>query len=1107
MLVRALNPDPPAMEKPAPLLRCEVVGQTVVSIGEKQLAAEGELVLALALFLGLNAGEEVPRDFVAHMFWPAYDAESARHSLRQLVYRVRALGVAVSAHGDSIELARGAVSLDYTDLLAMQPSRDVYLRYGRFDVLPDYAPPISPLFARWVEEFRERLGIRLRSGLVACIADARSRGRYREVSQLARHCLALDPLNEEATLGLAEATALEGNKVRALEMLAAYQVDLGASPALQLQTDLLRRRIAERLNVYSTQPHDVPMIGREDAMECLLRGVHELSSGSARAVLVTGEAGIGKTRLLTEFARVTAMHSVRTVVLRCHPGWPEQPLTAITDLVTTLLQLPGALGCSPDAMAALRDLTSALPRRSDAGMYAGDAEAMLANLRWSVVDLFEAVMQEKNLVLLIDNVQWLDELSEHFLDHVLRRCAKRPLYVVMTSREGAEGAGGGREVVRPLLATEHRVALRPLDDDMARALVRQVVELTDRVLPEVSVGNCVRRCGGNPYFLSEMVRFYLISGPDAEPPVTLRMFLENRLRRVSKSARRALEVVAILGAFSTLRRIQRVTGLRAFASLEALEVLHREGLVDFRDDKCLVRHDVIGELVGSELSPLARRVLHLRAAKVFFEDTRSSQDPILLGECGQHLLDSGDHLRAPRGAHILARRLLQLGAAEKAAELAVAAERRIDGESARLECRVTAARALRALGRWEHVRTLCVDVGNAQATSGDRRALTDLAIMLAEADLSAGGLRPDLLEFVTGIAESNEVEWPQRLRASRVAVTAADHRWDRELANRVAEVLGRAPSVAGELGAMLITSQMILSTVQCDWDATQAHAARLIDHARSIRSRSLRSQSVRFAANGLLRCGDISGARALLRESCALSTGIDHWWHILNHHLLGFVIELQDGEIAAANASLAAAREVSTKLPASRRLQLDMLVMTDELAVESGAKPTMPWIDHRKLRDEIRSADPRLWQTLLGVLLLHPRTISRRNVHRSLQAELRDTLHSMANAGWQDFAVYALGTSYVASGAEDVARAEVRLYLERNRGERAKLRPQLGMLTTQLGIVPDQAVTLRWPSGTMRTVLSTTRRSGEQTRVRATQHCYETSASRRGAESRGAKDS
>ncbi|MFN8581205.1 MAG: AAA family ATPase [Gemmatimonadaceae bacterium] len=740
-----------------------------MSVGDARLASEGELVFGLALYLAMNAGAEVSRDAVAHLLWPSHGTDAARHCLRQLVYRLRALGVPLAPSGDTVDLPADRVIVDAHTLFAGEPSRQAYLQIERFDVLPDYAPTFSKPFSLWLEQVREQLCVKLRHGLMACIADARARGRYREVSQLATHCLSLDPLNEEATLGLAEAAALAGNKVRALRILDDYRADLGASPTLTLQTDILRRRIAERLNVYGAQPDDVPMVGREDAVEYLLRGLHAMSSGVPQQLLIIGEPGVGKTRLLSEFQKIAAVHGVRPVVLRCHPGWDDQPLTAITELASTLLQLPGALGCSPDAMLALRELTSGTTRRSDSALYATDGEAVLANLRWAVLDLVEAVMQERHLVLMIDNLQWLDPLSESFLTYIIPRCHAKPLYVILTMREEDERRDGkGRH---PLAMIEHRMTLAPLDDTSARQLVHEVLDLVARSLSEAAIHACIRRCGGNPYFLSELTKFLLVAGPDAAAPVTLRTFIEFRLGKVSRSARRALQAVGILGRFATAERIRRILQSSGRRLMDSLEELQIAGLVQVTNNRCECRHDVVREIVVGGMSGVARRVLHLRAAREFKRDAQTTDSPTLLLECGRHLLLSGDTVRAPRGALFLARRLHELGAAEHAEELARSAFDRTSEKTTRSMGLLVVARALRAQGKWRalaELRELLLSQ-SFRALASDSR--TEILIHTAEAIVQLGAFAETDLMYLVQLSEDTSLSWKPRLLAARLAAT------------------------------------------------------------------------------------------------------------------------------------------------------------------------------------------------------------------------------------------------------------------------------------------------------------------------------------------------
>ncbi len=209
------------------VVRCTILGQTEISVGGIRLTPEAERQFGVALYFCANAGREIPRDDVAALFWPEHNGDAARHCLRQTLYRLRVLGVPVRSGAKSISLDERAVEADHTPVVVEGAPSGAYLALTDVTVLPGYVPRFSPPFARWVEEFRSDVGARVRRGLVRAIADTRTRGRYAEVERLARHCLVLDPLNEEATLALAEAIALAGGKAEAVGMIEQYDAKSG----------------------------------------------------------------------------------------------------------------------------------------------------------------------------------------------------------------------------------------------------------------------------------------------------------------------------------------------------------------------------------------------------------------------------------------------------------------------------------------------------------------------------------------------------------------------------------------------------------------------------------------------------------------------------------------------------------------------------------------------------------------------------------------------------------------------------------------------------------------------------------------------------------------
>jgi DNA-binding SARP family transcriptional activator len=244
-------------------VRCRILGQSEIHTRGIRLTPESELQFGLALYFCVQAGREVPRDEIARLFWPTHNAEAGRHCLRQAIYRLRVLGIAVRSSAKASVLDTHFIDADYAPAAVDGASASAYLRLEDVAVLPGYAPRFSRVFARWVEDFRDELGARMRRGLVRAISEMRARGRYVEVERLCRFCLRLDPLNEEATLALAESVALAGGKAEAVGLIDRYEGEVGRYRAdLRVSASLLRERISDRLIRRNQAAIDLPMVGR-----------------------------------------------------------------------------------------------------------------------------------------------------------------------------------------------------------------------------------------------------------------------------------------------------------------------------------------------------------------------------------------------------------------------------------------------------------------------------------------------------------------------------------------------------------------------------------------------------------------------------------------------------------------------------------------------------------------------------------------------------------------------------------------------------------------------------------------------------------------------------
>ncbi|HYD53983.1 MAG TPA: hypothetical protein VEA99_15210, partial [Gemmatimonadaceae bacterium] len=243
------------------------LGECVIEIGPHRVGPPAPHVFGALLFLGLERGRAVPRATMQALLFPEANEAKGAHSLRQLVYKLRGYGAPVVTGAEGIVLPADAVRDDVTAFLAPVEGERADIQRAGGTFLPGYVPRWSRPFAEWVEEQRDRIHARMRRTLLSELAAHRRAGRWEAAERTARACLAIDPLNEEATLGLAEVLAIAGSKVKAVRLLDEYIAEAGpGAEAIKLPATLLRRRIAERLPAVEYDASRSMFVGRAAEM-------------------------------------------------------------------------------------------------------------------------------------------------------------------------------------------------------------------------------------------------------------------------------------------------------------------------------------------------------------------------------------------------------------------------------------------------------------------------------------------------------------------------------------------------------------------------------------------------------------------------------------------------------------------------------------------------------------------------------------------------------------------------------------------------------------------------------------------------------------------------
>lgn len=665
--VTSAGPLPTHDASGRPLLRLQTLGATSILIGDLRVGTSAGTLFSLLLRMVGTPGMQVSAESLRASLWPDQPDARQRANLRQTLYKLRGYGVRISH-------ATGMVVLDETQLLrtfSVERSAEFFARDVTHGLEPfgPYVPGFTvpwPALQEWIDEQRELVHAEVRRVLSDQLRQRRDRADWSGAGALARWMLQFDPLNEEATLTIAECTALSGSKKEALALLDRYLDELGPSAGdIRLPATMLRRRIAEplsrgRLSFAPTERH---FVGRETELASLTLAMRRARWHDGSAVLLHGPPGIGKSRLAHELEKVARIEGVRVLQASCRESDLLRPLSVFLDLVPELMHQPGALGCAPESLAALRrllpvDRHAAPPVPADASMDASSPSAasnataragdvpviarepmpMAASLRRAIIDVLAAVADERPVLLIVEDVHWIDEHSWDVLSDLIDRMQSLRVFVLLTSREPH---------ARPQRPQRVPIGLRvqvvpPLSPESSLELSRAIGDDLSAPVSDELGAWFVRASEGIPLFLRALVNHWIETGEAGGVPPTLQGVIEQRLSQLSGDALRVLQTAALLGKWATVERVGRVLELSVTSQIDALSELETNGMMAHASAPHLACHELVSKESLTSLPQFSRALLNARIAAVLEGEMHSSSDEALVLPILSHLKKAGE---------------------------------------------------------------------------------------------------------------------------------------------------------------------------------------------------------------------------------------------------------------------------------------------------------------------------------------------------------------------------------------------------------------------------------------------------------------------------------
>jgi predicted ATPase len=724
----------------------------------------------------------------------------------------------------------------------------------------------EPPFEDWLQVERERLRSRAVVALKKLLSHHVGENLVDAAVQAAIRLLAFEPFAEDVHRTLMRLYADSGRRSAALrqyeECVEILSRELGSEPEAKTR-ELYRSLVPDRIRPTSiapptdrhrrSTPHtdnlqhtftsiaQAPLVGRTVDIEWLDAVRESALKGQSQQLLIIGEAGIGKSRLVEELAVRTRRHRGDVLLGRGREGESVLPFAPWVEALRPILS---------------EDLVESLPlaiRRDLGRLFSEIDDAPSAPSGWledgprifeAIAHLLRRLSAERQLTVVIEDLHWCDDMTVRLFRFLPRRLEGRRLLLVGTARSEEMSGDSGRSAVLDVLAQDTTCILRtlgPLSRDEATQLFRALLATRDEAPSALLIENTWRLSEGNPFVVVECARAARdrsAAGPDNLPelPNQVRALTARAFARLSERAVRLVDVAAVIGRDFHAALLRQATGLADWEVADGVEELVRRHILREMNGRFDFRHDRIREVAYIRLLTPRRALLHREVAQAL--------EATYAVDLASHLTAIGTHYRHAecwqQACDYLARSGFQ-------------AWNRGAGREA-LTCFEDALQAI------------------AQLRDTDAKRALHVHLLLA-----ANGAHAAVGSYERGR--------PHLLAAQHLASTLSDRRW----AGRVAVALGNSYRTHSSLTEAIRLAQFALEVAQDTGDGGLESAARFVLAHSEATVAKFRSSLSHMAAllSSDAQCPDLDGPFLHFVATPTLMRAHARWMSVLNYLNLG----------------------------------------------------------------------------------------------------------------------------------------------------------------------------------------------------------------------------
>ncbi|HEU5345585.1 MAG TPA: AAA family ATPase [Ktedonobacterales bacterium] len=675
-------------------------------LGDFSLACDGRLIdevntprlQSLIAYLALHRDAPQLRQQLAFLFWPDSSEGQARNNLRQLLHALRRALPSlddllvidnrtlqwrhdVVLHLDVDDFERACASVEQAN--QRENSNGAQLYAAEEQVIERYQADLLPgCYDDWIIPARERLRERLAQTLNLLINFHETQHDFTAAIHCARRLLLATPLNEDTYRTLMRLLALSGNRTAALQVYqtcaATLKRELQIAPS-QATEDLYRRLLRQDAepafrsdtprapDALARQPpvRTPALVGRRREWATLSRAWQDACAVGPGFALITGEAGIGKSRLASELAHWAAQAGATIALARSYAVEGRLSFAPVIEWLRSDALRPHVRRLEPMWLTEVaRVLPELLTELADAPHY-GPLDEFGQRQRFFQALALAVLAAPQPLLLVMDDLQWCDQETLEWLHFLLRFDPGARLLIVGSARD--DEALPPHPLQTTLRHLRHTVpvteiALAPLDAAETAELAAQMM---NRELDTPSAMRLFGETEGNPLFVVEAVRAGLddllarrVAAESAATlesaqtlatqalPAGVRTVISGRLAQLSAPARELAAVAAMVGREFTLDILTQIGYSDEESIVRALDELWQRRIVSEKGTGAYdFTHDKLREIAYTEISAPQRHLWHRRIARALETLYAANLDPAS-GQIAVHYEHGGSIERA-----------------------------------------------------------------------------------------------------------------------------------------------------------------------------------------------------------------------------------------------------------------------------------------------------------------------------------------------------------------------------------------------------------------------------------------------------------------------------